>query len=90
LKLLSNNKIISNGVCASIGCQMFSTTRIKFSIGFSANFCSPCAADLIRDGVGTNEETRVKPPQTDSGVETLDQSAMVDTRTASERDPNNG
>jgi hypothetical protein len=56
--LSSSNKVISNEVCASIGCQRYSTTRIKFSIGFSANFCSQCAADLIRDGLGTNEEIR--------------------------------
>jgi hypothetical protein len=51
-----NTKVISNEVCASIGCQRISTTCIKFQIGFSANFCSQCAAKLIHDGLGTSEE----------------------------------
>jgi hypothetical protein len=56
----SNNKVISNEVCASVGCQRFSTTSIKFPIGFSANFCSQCAAELIRDGLGTNKKSKTE------------------------------
>ena len=53
-----------------------------------------CIAQYIADIKNLVKQENIvdieKPQQTDSGVETLDQSAMVDTRTAPERDPNNG
>jgi hypothetical protein len=63
-----NNKVISNEVCASIGCQSFSATSIIFPIGFSANFCSQCAAELIRDGLGTSKESKEKLHSPDSHI----------------------
>jgi hypothetical protein len=59
--LLSTTKVISNEVCASIGCQRISTKTINFQIGFSANVCSQCADDLIRDGIGiASDKTETK------------------------------
>jgi hypothetical protein len=63
LPSLPTHKVISNTLCASIGCERISTTRIKFPIGFCANFCFQCATELIRDGLGTNKESSTEQHQ---------------------------
>jgi hypothetical protein len=42
-------------LCGSNGCTKPSTTRILFTIGFSASFCKECASRLITEEMGIED-----------------------------------
>lgn len=56
MTILSEEKIISNKICAQKQCKRPVDFRIKFSLGFSAGFCSRCGEQLIREGLGVKEQ----------------------------------
>jgi hypothetical protein len=45
-------KIIHNQICAYNGCRRPASVRLRFSLGFSARFCSTCAAELAVAKIG--------------------------------------
>jgi hypothetical protein len=45
-------KEIGNTICGKSNCSRQTTTKILFSLGFSAGFCSKCADNIIQQGLG--------------------------------------
>jgi hypothetical protein len=47
---------VRNTSCGKNKCNKQATIRIIFALGFSANFCTECAEELIQEGAGTEKQ----------------------------------
>lgn len=53
---LSDYKKIKNRICATTNCNNPVISRIIFSLGFSAGFCTQCSDRLVTEGLGIREQ----------------------------------
>jgi hypothetical protein len=49
---MTSEKEVYNKTCGALGCNVTVSNRVVFSVGFSANFCERCAAELVSNGLG--------------------------------------
>jgi hypothetical protein len=56
MNAIIKHKIVNNTTCAQNQCTKPANIRIKFSLGFSAGFCSKCAKELMDAKIGEVDE----------------------------------
>jgi hypothetical protein len=47
---------VENHICGANGCNKPANKKVLFSLGFSANFCTEHAEELIQEGIGTEKQ----------------------------------